>query len=829
MVNTQYKPGRGILTCLGLLVAIGGGAASAAQGADPARELLTLAQQSSAKGDFKSAVQQYEDFLQKFANHSQTLLVKYGLSLALLQAPARDFSKISPLLDAAADDPKFADRAGALYWSGVVAREWARRGSAPAEATARLELSVRRFGEAARAYQALLGAWTDKGEKDLPAALESFIRCGCDQVDAYLALGKTKEAAEIAGGLSKQRWISRSRWRETEAYVTGCAFFAAEDFISAGRALVLLAPFEQPLEGPHARYLLARIHHLAGELTEAAQQYEAVPVAFETQVKIAREMLKSNGAPLSQNALERSRVETLLNEVPPDYVTDSVFHFGKLLYEEKKFTEALERFTRFVQRSPKNVRADEARYLAGVCVIQLGRYAEAIPMLQPLIPHPRLGALARGWLGRAVLRGADPAQAPAYKQALDQAAEHFKQASAGLAGRPESAAEAAELSFDLADTLRQAGRPADAASLYQKLIESGRGEEARARLIMCLQLSGKSREVEESFRQFEKEYPHSSFMAEALFHFAECSFAAAQAPGVSSPKPLYEEAVKRYTRLVAAYPDQPQVNLCRFRLATAEHALGHYSEAVSALTSIPEPERAGPLAASSYILADALLRDGPAVGDARDAVTAANRLEQLQLAAKALQTFLGAQPQGPDAPDAMLKLGYCQQQIAALLVEPQERVAAATAARSTYEQMRTLFPAHPLRAVAEFERVNSYVLAGDVASALSKLPRFHAEPFLKAPITPLALIRESQLLRGLGRAPEALAVLVECRTKYEEELKKDPARVEWVPLLRYHHALALKEAKQPAEAIKVFQTVVQDYPTSEWAKASKELLEETKP
>src|SRR5205814_6027241 len=120
---------------------------------------------------------------------------------------------------------------------------------------------------------------------------------------------------------------------------------------------------------------------------------------------------------------------------------------------------------------------------------------------------PKLGAHARGWTARALVRAADPGQPPAYKQALDQAAEHFKQATAQLSQRPEAATEATDLSFELGDVLRLSGRPADAAPVYQKLVAGARAEEAKARVIACLQLSGKSKEAEEAFRQFEKEYP----------------------------------------------------------------------------------------------------------------------------------------------------------------------------------------------------------------------------------------------------------------------------------------------------------------------------------
>jgi TolA-binding protein len=155
-------------------------------------------------------------------------------------------------------------------------------------------------------------------------------------------------------------------------------------------------------------------------------------------------------------------------------------------------------------------------------------------------------------------------------------------------------------------------------------------------------------------------------------------------------------------------------------------------------------------------------------------------------------------------------------------------VKAAGAAREVYEGFRTAFPTHPLRATAEYERANCYALAGDAASALTKLPRFHAEPFVKSPIAPIAMLREAQILRSLNRFPEAAAVMAQARQLHEETLKKDDARAAWVPLLRYHHGVCHREAKQNAEAIKIFQSVVAEYPSSEWAKSSKEMLEETK-
>jgi TolA-binding protein len=806
-----------------LLFAIAAATTAAGQGADPALDLLQQGQQAYAKRDFKTAAAKYQEFVQKFATHAQASRGKYGLALSLLQAGERDAAKVAPLLDAAADDAAFPDRASALQWAGTVTREWARR-SPPAEAPARLEKAARRFADAAQAHAAAAKDWQDKGENPLADAVEAAARARVDHVETLASLGKTAEAAAAANALLKESWLKRSRSREAAWYAAGCALYAADDAVSAARALVHLAPFEQPLIGPHARFLLGRIHQLAGESSEASEHFDAIPAACERHIQAARQALQANAEIVRDNPVERARLEALV-AAPPSFVADALYQGAILLYEQKKFGEALERLVKLGQQFAKHPRAEDARLLAGLALVQSARHAEAVQALQPLAAHPRLGAQARAGLARALARGADPANAQAYKQSLDQAAEHFKQAAGQIAQRP---GEGADLLIEWADTLRRAGRIPDAVPVYRQLATTPRWEEAWVRIIACLQLQGKHAEAEEAFRLFDKDFPRSSFMAEALFHYAECAFAVAQAPG-GDPKPRYEEAVKRYDRLIAKFPDLPQANLCRYRIALARHALGQYVEAAAALAAIPETERGGPLAGSTNILADALLRAGPAADQARDAVAAARRLQQLGLAIQALSAYIGGSPQSPEAPDAMVKLGFCHQQVAALTVNPPDRAQAAAAAVQVYEQLRAQFPNHPLRSVAEYERANSLALGGDTATALGKFPRFHAAPFADTPIAPVALLREGQLLRSLNRPAEAVNVLGECRAKYEEALKKDAARAAWVPLLRYHHGLALKEAKNNPEAAKVLQSVIQDFPQSEWVVAAKEVLKEIQP
>ena len=48
---------------------------------------------------------------------------------------------------------------------------------------------------------------------------------------------------------------------------------------------------------------------------------------------------------------------------------------------------------------------------------------------------------------------------------------------------------------------------------------------------------------------------------------------------------------------------------------------------------------------------------------------------------------------------------------------------------------------------------------------------------------------------------------------YEASLAKDPERSDWIPLLRYHHGVALRESGKSPEAKVLFESVVKQVPT----------------
>src|SRR5262245_17573145 len=320
------------------------------------------------------------------------------------------------------------------------------------------------------------------------AAQDDAFRAACDQASANLAASKHKEVVAALEPLLKDANLAKSPSRERLCYYLGCAAFAIESDISAGRALSRLAPFEASLFGPHARYLLARIHHRAGEYTEAFAHYEAIPPGYEKQVAAAKQAL-----PGVKDAAEKARLEALVKSPPPDFVSESIFHSGVVLYELKSFPEAVQKFTLFTQKDKRPLWLEEARLRMGMSQARLGQNPEALKTLQPLQDHARLARAVRWWMARATLA------MPEGKAA--DAAEHLKKAAA--APEAESGPGAREIQVALGDALERAGKAAEAVEVYKKL----EGEQPLARLVGAHAAAKQYREADDAAARFEKQYP----------------------------------------------------------------------------------------------------------------------------------------------------------------------------------------------------------------------------------------------------------------------------------------------------------------------------------
>jgi TolA-binding protein len=808
---------------------------------DQAAELiLNSARKAYNEKNHTFAAARFREFLTRFGGHKQAASARYGLALCLLDGVPKNYAEARDLLQAIAANKDLPEHAGVLYHLGLAHRglgiaELAQAEARPQEAPPRRAAANQRFEEAARHFAASQAAYTAKapevpaGKGPLPLDREWAARACCDQAEMQLRLLKTKEAQATAAPFLRDPVLSRSRFRDLGRYYHGFASFLLKDYPKAEATLAMLAPFADPVFGTHARYLLARTHHLADERAEAALHYEGVLNDYARNKKAALEALRR--PEVQKDPAEKSRFESLAKDPPPDHVARAGFYGAVLLYEGGRFGEAKGRFAEFARQFPNSPLAADARLRVGFCQVQLREFADAMKTLQPLAAkEPRLSDQALFWLGKARVGAApDPhTNFPAYATSVREALDSFRQAADRanqlVPSDPEARHRRGEILLESADTQQLVKQYREAAAAYNQLLNEKllpqRDEEVHQRLVTALHLAGDYTESDKAVQRFRERFPKSTLLPAVLFRHAANSYfralAAEKNPNVQERlkqlPAIYDETAKRYQAVIEAYPEFAQVNLARYGLAMTCYRKGDLVRARQAFEAIPQPDRNGELATVPYLIADCLIRLAPA-GVPEDALETGKLEAKLKSAAEMLEGFVAAQPQGPQSADALLKLGHCLQRMAALQGQPPERAKLLTSARGAYERLLGQpFKGHAAQPQALIERAKCTAQLGDVNGAINQLREFTRDPLKNAPVAPIALVQLATLLRSQNNAVEAANVLAQGRQLYEQNLLKDSERTGWAAILQYHHGVALREAGKLPEARAVFDQLLKQSP-----------------
>jgi TolA-binding protein len=786
--------------------------------------LLASARKAYNEKNIPFAVDRFKEYLAKFGNQKDVPAARYGLALAYLELPEKNYQGAIEQLKPLASVKDFPEAALVAYYLGLShrglgVRETAQAAAKPNEAPTRLANARKHFEDALKDFTTAVTAFKSKlkpppdNANQLPADHEWYARAVCDECEMLMRIGKTREARDAVVPVAITPLYVKSRYRGLGLYYHAFTNFLLKEFEAASKDLNQLTPFIDPIYGPHARYLLARTHHVANAHVDAARLYDAVLADYSKQKQVATLALQ-NPNQFKDDLDEKARLEAFV-KTAPDYVARASFSLGVLLSEDGKFADALARFTAFPKDYPTSPLLLEAQLQQGFCQARLGQFAEVPKTLQPVADRePRLADQALYWIAKAHVSAANPANAQAYQQTLTQAIATLRQAADRAqqmsASDPEAKARKGEILLELADVQQLAKQFRDAANtcnqvLTEKLVPS-RDDELLQRQIAALHLAGDFDGSDGLVQRFLKEQPKSPLTAPVLFRHAENAYFKAAAadknpnlPNRSQELPkLYDEAAKRYLLLVDKYPEFPRMPLARLGLGMSLYHKGDLARTRAVLEEVPAAQRTGELALVSYILADCLIRQAPDNADAVDALKSAGGL---------LDGFLSANSTRPEAGDALLKLGLCQQRLAATKSQPAERSQLLATARAAYERLLQQFPKHDAAPQAIFERAKCMAQSGDQNGSVAELKRFLADPLKASPVAPMAVLHLATLLRTQNKSDEAAAALGVVRPIHEANLLKDPAKAEWVPLLQYHHAVALREAGKHAEARAIFQTL----------------------
>ena len=314
-----------LLVWTGLVGTVSGPAADARSGGGAG---VGQRRRAHNEGKFDFAAERFREFLRLYGNHKDAPAANYGLGLCLVDGSKPDFTAAAAALQNVVGIADFPDRGMALYYLAAAQRglgylALAQAAAKPTEAAnfrtqanQQFDPAAKNFAAAADALAARLQAANPPVPPDVPLA-EWRARARCDQCEMLLRLDRTKEAADLATAWLADKANEASRFRHLALYHQGYASFALKDYLAAGKALSQLAPFQQEF-GVHARYLLARTHHLADERPEATNQYKALLADFEQRKKAAAESLNNPGA-LTPD--QRTRAEALARGPVPEYVT----------------------------------------------------------------------------------------------------------------------------------------------------------------------------------------------------------------------------------------------------------------------------------------------------------------------------------------------------------------------------------------------------------------------------------------------------------------------------------------------------------------------------
>jgi hypothetical protein len=253
-----------------------------------AAALFEQGKTSFDQGNFERSIRKFRQYADTYPQRKETPLARLLLGISIAEYQNPDWNQVADQLQQALGASDLPEKARGHYWLGVALRITGQqmldsRSGNPdqqkeqtTKAIERITQAAAQFASADAAFTASVNPLPGADVKELPAALEQAARAKIEKADALIRAGWFKEAAESVKPFAADPLWSKSKNRAAGLLNYGLTQFEQKDFAGAFTTLAQLAPFDQPIIGMHARYLLGRIKQETGEKPEAVIDYDAV-------------------------------------------------------------------------------------------------------------------------------------------------------------------------------------------------------------------------------------------------------------------------------------------------------------------------------------------------------------------------------------------------------------------------------------------------------------------------------------------------------------------------------------------------------------------------
>jgi TolA-binding protein len=243
-----------------------------------------------------------------------------------------------------------------------------------------------------------------------------------------------------------------------------------------------------------------------------------------------------------------------------------LFQAGKQAFQEKLYSVAVRSFSELIQDYPDDPRADDAEYLQGVALFYLGQFHDSIRLLERYgrkYPSSSYNRRVAYWLGLALYRDGQYAAA---EEALERQLQY-----------PEERYFHTRSLYTLANAYEKQDRNDQALKSYRELLsltsDPALVSHALLRIGSIEIAAERYEEALSSFYRLLLDYPESPLARDATYFVGECYFFLGD----------YDEAAEQFRRLLTHFPGSRYREHAAYRLGYVLDRQGHAQEAIQYL------------------------------------------------------------------------------------------------------------------------------------------------------------------------------------------------------------------------------------------------------